>query len=181
MTMVKGGVAYNVIPAEMDVSFDLRIPPTVDLQVSRRAAEVTGGLPVNPHSLLHSSDPPPGVWKADQRVVQRSRGGRHLPICSGVWTRRRCSKPRSSLVLRLNELPSVAETHEPEYDLDGGERPLVGGLQWSLQRDVRMTSQTLSSTLCFMCWLDFPVVAFTRTVSLKNDCWQSASVWFWCY
>uniref|UniRef100_A0A672GIE6 N-acyl-aliphatic-L-amino acid amidohydrolase n=1 Tax=Salarias fasciatus TaxID=181472 RepID=A0A672GIE6_SALFA len=31
MTMVKGGVAYNVIPAEMDVSFDLRIPPTVNL------------------------------------------------------------------------------------------------------------------------------------------------------
>ncbi|TRZ01132.1 hypothetical protein DNTS_007855 [Danionella cerebrum] len=28
MTMVKGGVAYNVVPAEMDVSFDLRIPPT---------------------------------------------------------------------------------------------------------------------------------------------------------
>lgn len=33
MTMVNGGVAYNVIPAEMDVSFDLRIPPTVNLQV----------------------------------------------------------------------------------------------------------------------------------------------------
>ena len=33
MTMVKGGVAYNVIPAEMEVSFDLRIPPTVNLQV----------------------------------------------------------------------------------------------------------------------------------------------------
>uniref|UniRef100_A0A3P9MWA2 N-acyl-aliphatic-L-amino acid amidohydrolase n=1 Tax=Poecilia reticulata TaxID=8081 RepID=A0A3P9MWA2_POERE len=32
MTMVKGGVAYNVIPVEMDVSFDLRIPPTVNLQ-----------------------------------------------------------------------------------------------------------------------------------------------------
>ncbi|TKS71374.1 Aminoacylase-1A [Collichthys lucidus] len=32
MTMVKGGVAYNVIPPEMDVSFDLRIPPTVNLQ-----------------------------------------------------------------------------------------------------------------------------------------------------
>ncbi|KAL2091275.1 hypothetical protein ACEWY4_013538 [Coilia grayii] len=32
MTMVNGGVAYNVIPAEMDVSFDLRIPPTVNLQ-----------------------------------------------------------------------------------------------------------------------------------------------------
>uniref|UniRef100_A0A3Q3FZW0 N-acyl-aliphatic-L-amino acid amidohydrolase n=1 Tax=Labrus bergylta TaxID=56723 RepID=A0A3Q3FZW0_9LABR len=32
MTMVKGGVAYNVIPAEMDVSFDLRIPPSVNLQ-----------------------------------------------------------------------------------------------------------------------------------------------------
>uniref|UniRef100_A0A8C2WYY6 N-acyl-aliphatic-L-amino acid amidohydrolase n=1 Tax=Cyclopterus lumpus TaxID=8103 RepID=A0A8C2WYY6_CYCLU len=33
MTMVKGGVAYNVIPADMDVSFDLRIPPKVNLQV----------------------------------------------------------------------------------------------------------------------------------------------------
>uniref|UniRef100_A0A671SLT2 N-acyl-aliphatic-L-amino acid amidohydrolase n=1 Tax=Sinocyclocheilus anshuiensis TaxID=1608454 RepID=A0A671SLT2_9TELE len=32
MTMVKGGVAYNMVPAEMDVSFDLRIPPTVNLQ-----------------------------------------------------------------------------------------------------------------------------------------------------
>lgn len=38
MTMVGGGVAYNVIPAEMDVSFDLRIPPTVDLQVRRPGA-----------------------------------------------------------------------------------------------------------------------------------------------
>ncbi|XP_062842732.1 aminoacylase-1-like isoform X1 [Trichomycterus rosablanca] len=32
MTMVNGGVAYNVIPAEMDVSFDIRIPPTLNLQ-----------------------------------------------------------------------------------------------------------------------------------------------------
>ncbi|XP_051932842.1 aminoacylase-1-like isoform X2 [Hippocampus zosterae] len=32
LTMVKGGVAYNVIPAEMDAGFDLRIPPTVNLQ-----------------------------------------------------------------------------------------------------------------------------------------------------
>uniref|UniRef100_A0AAQ4QT92 N-acyl-aliphatic-L-amino acid amidohydrolase n=1 Tax=Gasterosteus aculeatus aculeatus TaxID=481459 RepID=A0AAQ4QT92_GASAC len=36
MTMVKGGVAYNVIPAEMDVSFDLRIPPQVNLQEFER-------------------------------------------------------------------------------------------------------------------------------------------------
>uniref|UniRef100_A0AAY3ZY80 N-acyl-aliphatic-L-amino acid amidohydrolase n=1 Tax=Denticeps clupeoides TaxID=299321 RepID=A0AAY3ZY80_9TELE len=33
MTMLNGGVAYNVIPAEMDVSFDMRIPPAVNLQV----------------------------------------------------------------------------------------------------------------------------------------------------
>uniref|UniRef100_A0A4W5MHW4 N-acyl-aliphatic-L-amino acid amidohydrolase n=1 Tax=Hucho hucho TaxID=62062 RepID=A0A4W5MHW4_9TELE len=39
MTMVKVGVAYNVIPAEMDVSFDLRIPPTVNLQVCAWAGE----------------------------------------------------------------------------------------------------------------------------------------------
>uniref|UniRef100_A0AAY3ZY94 N-acyl-aliphatic-L-amino acid amidohydrolase n=1 Tax=Denticeps clupeoides TaxID=299321 RepID=A0AAY3ZY94_9TELE len=32
MTMLNGGVAYNVIPAEMDVSFDMRIPPAVNLQ-----------------------------------------------------------------------------------------------------------------------------------------------------
>uniref|UniRef100_A0A8C2WYL9 N-acyl-aliphatic-L-amino acid amidohydrolase n=1 Tax=Cyclopterus lumpus TaxID=8103 RepID=A0A8C2WYL9_CYCLU len=36
MTMVKGGVAYNVIPADMDVSFDLRIPPKVNLQEFER-------------------------------------------------------------------------------------------------------------------------------------------------
>lgn len=44
MTMVKGGVAYNVIPAEMDVSFDLRIPPTVNLQVCRPAAQQAAGV-----------------------------------------------------------------------------------------------------------------------------------------
>ncbi|XP_058844333.1 aminoacylase-1A-like isoform X1 [Acipenser ruthenus] len=32
MTMVQGGVAYNVIPPNMDVSFDMRIPPTVSLK-----------------------------------------------------------------------------------------------------------------------------------------------------
>ncbi|XP_056885973.1 aminoacylase-1A-like [Takifugu flavidus] len=32
LTMLKGGVAYNVIPSEMDITFDLRIPPTVNLQ-----------------------------------------------------------------------------------------------------------------------------------------------------
>uniref|UniRef100_A0A8C2L8D5 N-acyl-aliphatic-L-amino acid amidohydrolase n=1 Tax=Cyprinus carpio TaxID=7962 RepID=A0A8C2L8D5_CYPCA len=36
MTMVKGGVAYNVVPAEMDVSFDLRIPPTDNLQFEEK-------------------------------------------------------------------------------------------------------------------------------------------------
>lgn len=39
MTMVKGGVAYNVIPPEMDVSFDLRIPPTVNLQVCKHLCD----------------------------------------------------------------------------------------------------------------------------------------------
>ncbi|XP_064422213.1 aminoacylase-1 [Latimeria chalumnae] len=32
MTMVKGGVAYNVVPTEMSASFDIRIPPTVNLK-----------------------------------------------------------------------------------------------------------------------------------------------------
>lgn len=38
LTMLKGGVAYNVIPSEMDITFDLRIPPTVNLQVRDLAA-----------------------------------------------------------------------------------------------------------------------------------------------
>ncbi|KAG9330321.1 hypothetical protein JZ751_025683 [Albula glossodonta] len=49
MTMVKGGVAYNVIPAEMDVSFDMRIPPTVNLkafeeQIQRWCSQAGEGI-----------------------------------------------------------------------------------------------------------------------------------------
>ncbi|XP_034022356.1 aminoacylase-1-like isoform X1 [Thalassophryne amazonica] len=49
MTMVHGGVAYNVIPPKMDVSFDLRIPPTVNLQefeeqISRWCQEAGEGI-----------------------------------------------------------------------------------------------------------------------------------------
>uniref|UniRef100_A0A3Q3EKH7 N-acyl-aliphatic-L-amino acid amidohydrolase n=1 Tax=Kryptolebias marmoratus TaxID=37003 RepID=A0A3Q3EKH7_KRYMA len=52
MTMVKGGVAYNVIPAEMDVSFDLRIPPTVNLQVCFKAG-VYGATLTGPQLSKH--------------------------------------------------------------------------------------------------------------------------------
>lgn len=61
MTMVKGGVAYNVIPAEMDVSFDLRIPPTVNLQVCKcvsvclLSADFRTCPPAQVHSPLTSS------------------------------------------------------------------------------------------------------------------------------
>ncbi|CAB1354153.1 unnamed protein product [Coregonus sp. 'balchen'] len=45
MTMVKGGVAYNVIPAEMDVSFDLRIPPTeFEEQIKKWCKEAGEGI-----------------------------------------------------------------------------------------------------------------------------------------
>ena len=53
MTMVKGGVAYNVIPAEMDVSFDLRIPPTVNLQVCE-CVSVSTDFMTCPPSQLHT-------------------------------------------------------------------------------------------------------------------------------
>ncbi|KAL2299683.1 hypothetical protein Nmel_012528 [Mimus melanotis] len=33
MTMLEGGVSFNVVPSEMAASFDIRIPPTVDLKV----------------------------------------------------------------------------------------------------------------------------------------------------
>ncbi|XP_043934125.1 aminoacylase-1 [Protopterus annectens] len=32
LTMLQGGTSYNVVPAELTASFDLRIPPTVNLQ-----------------------------------------------------------------------------------------------------------------------------------------------------
>ncbi|XP_064012672.1 aminoacylase-1 isoform X2 [Pogoniulus pusillus] len=32
MTMLEGGVSFNVVPSEMAASFDIRIPPTVDLK-----------------------------------------------------------------------------------------------------------------------------------------------------
>ena len=32
MTMLEGGVSFNVVPSEMAVGFDIRIPPTVDLK-----------------------------------------------------------------------------------------------------------------------------------------------------
>uniref|UniRef100_A0A8C1X2F3 N-acyl-aliphatic-L-amino acid amidohydrolase n=1 Tax=Cyprinus carpio TaxID=7962 RepID=A0A8C1X2F3_CYPCA len=55
MTMVKGGVAYNVVPAEMDVSFDLRIPPTDNLQVC--IWTVTRGTAVWSCHKFKESDP----------------------------------------------------------------------------------------------------------------------------
>lgn len=31
---VQGGIAYNIVPAELSASFDFRIPPSVDFDVS---------------------------------------------------------------------------------------------------------------------------------------------------
>lgn len=33
LTMLEGGVSFNVVPSEMAAGFDVRIPPTVDLKV----------------------------------------------------------------------------------------------------------------------------------------------------
>lgn len=38
MTMLEGGVSFNVVPSEMAASFDIRIPPTVDLKVGTMPA-----------------------------------------------------------------------------------------------------------------------------------------------
>lgn len=42
MTMLEGGVSFNVVPSEMAASFDIRIPPTVDLKVSTTPAPPRG-------------------------------------------------------------------------------------------------------------------------------------------
>ncbi|NXG37205.1 ACY1 protein, partial [Dromaius novaehollandiae] len=48
LTMLEGGVSFNVVPSEMAAGFDVRIPPTVDLKVgampARRGRGVGSGL-----------------------------------------------------------------------------------------------------------------------------------------
>ncbi|XP_028680864.1 aminoacylase-1-like [Erpetoichthys calabaricus] len=40
MTMLRGGVSYNVIPSDIDVSFDIRISPTVNLQEFEKQIQI---------------------------------------------------------------------------------------------------------------------------------------------
>lgn len=113
LTMLKGGVAYNVIPSEMDITFDLRIPPTVNLQV--RDLELLSAHSAHSRLLLClllillMKNPPQvyvelqlteilvdllGVRTTDQNLVQRSRWRCHLWICSGQLSRAHvCSVP----------------------------------------------------------------------------------------
>uniref|UniRef100_A0A8C9LC95 N-acyl-aliphatic-L-amino acid amidohydrolase n=1 Tax=Pavo cristatus TaxID=9049 RepID=A0A8C9LC95_PAVCR len=49
LTMLEGGVSFNVVPSEMAVGFDVRIPPTVDLKVGTVPAPCGGsglGVPL---------------------------------------------------------------------------------------------------------------------------------------
>jgi aminoacylase len=39
LTMLSGGVQYNVVPAEVEAGFDMRIPPHVDLQELKRTVD----------------------------------------------------------------------------------------------------------------------------------------------
>uniref|UniRef100_A0A8B9P8N5 N-acyl-aliphatic-L-amino acid amidohydrolase n=1 Tax=Apteryx owenii TaxID=8824 RepID=A0A8B9P8N5_APTOW len=76
LTMLEGGVSFNVVPSEMAVGFDVRIPPTVDLKVGAMLAwpgpggERARGCPT--HTPLHitsteESDP---WWKAFSGVCR---------------------------------------------------------------------------------------------------------------
>lgn len=44
LTMLEGGVSFNVVPSEMAVGFDIRIPPTVDLKVGVTPAPPRRGM-----------------------------------------------------------------------------------------------------------------------------------------
>lgn len=56
LTMLEGGVSFNVVPSEMAAGFDIRIPPTVDLKVGTMLAPPggfgAGGAPVHTPHLL---------------------------------------------------------------------------------------------------------------------------------
>lgn len=42
LTMLEGGVSFNVVPSEMAAGFDIRIPPTVDLKVGTVPVPLSG-------------------------------------------------------------------------------------------------------------------------------------------
>lgn len=44
LTILEGGVSFNVVPSEMAVGFDIRIPPTVDLKVGVTLAPPRRGV-----------------------------------------------------------------------------------------------------------------------------------------
>lgn len=58
LTMLEGGVSFNVVPSEMAVGFDVRIPPTMDLKVGVTPALPRRGVgwgvpPSHPSSCLY--------------------------------------------------------------------------------------------------------------------------------
>lgn len=57
LTMLEGGVSFNVVPSEMAAGFDIRIPPTVDLKVggSTQEGSVLGGYPAHTPPLVSAA------------------------------------------------------------------------------------------------------------------------------
>lgn len=59
LTMLEGGVSFNVVPSEMAAGFDIRIPPTVDLKVGTVLAlpggAGAGGAPTHTAPLLSAA------------------------------------------------------------------------------------------------------------------------------
>lgn len=65
MTMLEGGVSFNVVPSEMAVGFDIRIPPTVDLKVGTVLAPCGGsglGVPLLTPSCAACPRPSRSRW-----------------------------------------------------------------------------------------------------------------------
>lgn len=56
LTILEGGVAYNVVPATMSASFDFRVAPDVDLKVPLPPGLEEGAWILSP--VLGVSSPP---------------------------------------------------------------------------------------------------------------------------
>ena len=142
LTMLEGGVSFNVVPSEMAASFDVRIPPTVDLKVGTTLAPPGrgvgwGGTPLTPllRSLPQAFEEQVAAWcrGAGDGVTYEFHQVRGLGHPGTSCPSLPCRVPTPPPL--TCPLPP-SEMHGPTRHLHRGVRPVVESLQRGLQGHV---------------------------------------------
>lgn len=84
LTILEGGVAYNVVPATMSASFDFRVAPDVDLKVPPPPGFAGGSPGPQPSPRGQLTSLLLGFRGAAAGLVPGSWRGGHLRVCSGM-------------------------------------------------------------------------------------------------